>query len=200
MKKIIQVLAVPALLLGLVSCGGEAPGGTPDNADTTAATPEVVKKEVPTADLSIDMPALPADYVEHDLSEYGFAASIMAPADAAIHTSMLINNDGEQEQIVVRMSEESNVRLNIFKSTKGFVEAKVDVEGYTIDSFHSYLVEDETSAFYYAKKNVDDSDVFNFVCVWEKEGEYFQGSGNGGMETLTKEDALMLYAMTKSVK
>ena len=201
MKKIVQYLAISVFLLGLASCGGEAPAGdetTPE--DTTAMTPEVVEPEAPTADLSIDMPALPAEYVEFDLSEFGFSASIMAPPDAAVHTSMLINNDGEQEQIVVRLSEESNVRLNIFKSTKDFASAKVDVEGYTIDKFHSYLVEDESSAFYYAQKNVDDAHVFNFVCVWEKDGAYYQASGNGGMEALTKEEALMLYTMAKSVK
>ncbi len=200
MKKALLFLVVPVLAFGLASCGSEEHPDPGNTADTTAVTPEVPEEPAaPEIDLTAELPGLPADYVEHDLTEFGFAGVVSAPEGASIYNSTLFTNDGEQEQIVVQMSDDSNLRVNIFESTKDFAAAVVDVEGSTINEFQSYLIEDENAKFFYAKKFIDESAVFNFALVFDTGNGFYHCTGNGGMEDLTKEDALLLFAIAKSM-
>lgn len=201
MKKIYQFLIVPAIAFGMVSCGGEStdtPATDTPEADTTTTVD--VPEDPPAMDISVTIPEIPADFVEHDLSSVGLAGSIMGPSGAAINTSTLMNSEGEQEQINIQVAEDSGVKVQLYRSTKDFAAAKGDVEGNMINLFKQYVIEDDNSAFFYAQKNVDDSDVYNFILVMEKDGQVWHARADGGFDPLSKEDAAMLYAMAKTLK
>lgn len=204
MKKVVRFAYLPILAFGMIACGGgeeaDTAATTSSSDDTSTENVENTETDAPAPDMSVSVPALPADYIEHDLSEHGAALTISGPEGAYIYTSKLINNDGEQDQVVVQMADDSSVRLHISQTDKDLVAAKADVEGNMINTFKSYMIDEADGAFYYAQKSFDDSDYFNFVMVIEKDGQKYHVKGDGGMDPLTKEDALMLFAMASTLK
>ena len=200
MKRLFTLLAMTAAAATFSSCGGEETTLEVD----AAATPEVSTEAPaddpePGLDLTVSVPEIPATYAERDLSEFGLGAHMMIPEGSEVYTSVLITGQGEQNQIVVQPSTEGP-RLHLWKSSKDLETAKSEIKGNTINEFQTFVMEDDHSAVYHAKKNIDDTNTFNFIYVIDNNGETWHAKAeSSGFNALSKDDAMMLYAMAGSI-
>lgn len=193
MKRLTYFAFAAVMAFGFTACGED----TPDVPMNDSIPADVVDTDVAMPDIAI--PELPADYASSDLTESGFAGSIQAPAGTEVYTSLLINNDGEQQQIVVQTNMDAP-RIHMYKSDKDLIGAKDDVQRNQINLFENFLLEDDNSAFYHAKKQ-DGSDQYNFIMVINKEGQNWHVTGNSTtFDPISKEQAMNLYAMAKSIQ
>ncbi|MBN2681104.1 MAG: hypothetical protein JXR58_01225 [Bacteroidales bacterium] len=145
--------------------------------------------------------ALPEGAIEFDLAEFGLGitASIMAPEAAYIYDSELITDDSTYSQIIVQMSDNSDLRFSIGPCLESMTDIKNFIKQDMFREFKRYLIEEDNGFIYEAVKNADETTVYHFTILIENGGNKYKIESDM-FHDYTIDDISMLYAMAKTLK
>lgn len=152
----------------------------------------------------------PEDYVTKNLKEYGIKASIKVPKTVKVYKSIINDNEGERDYVVIHLVESFNKKLEIIPT------------GYTMKSLlnnfelseglyykTTKLVEDSNTVIFESEYKGDTKEynkhVYNFLIRIELDGKAYFMTTDSHQEFTSeeyaykKEDVLKLYSIAKSI-
>lgn len=153
---------------------------------------------------------IPDSYITKDLKEFGVKASIKVPKTVKIYKSIINDNEGERDYIIVQMDESVNKKLEIIPTNYNMGSLLNNFELSTglyykttkmvVDSNSVVLVSERKGETHEFNKH-----VYNFIQRIELDGKTYFLTTDSHQEftrieyAYTKEDVLKLYAIAKSL-
>lgn len=199
-------LLIPLLTLGCNYSTKEASNNNDTN--THIYTPPDAKKNDTL--IAIQAPEIPADYITKKLDDYGIKASVKVPKNAKIYKSIINDNEGEREYLLVHLVESSNKKLEII-STR--YDLNTLIKNFELSSALYYKTKrvqvDSNTVFFDSEYKGETQEfnkhVYNFL-VRVRVGEKFYFITTDSFQEFTseeyaykKEDVLKLYSIAKSL-
>jgi hypothetical protein len=176
----IKVLFSGICIVGMISCGG---------GKSSEATAEKPAEEVKAPGF---IPAIPADYKQHEIKVDNFGATVKAPATAKIEIPGITLNAGGVINIPV-----GDKSFNIGVDKHDFTKVQDDIKsGFGFQKSDSLLFQDDNSVFYRGTDS-DGQPGYYFVTTVEKNGDFYHCYTSSF--SFTKDQALQLYASAKTL-
>lgn len=201
---IYKILIIPLLT---ISCNSSVTKTTEEIKGITSIS-GVAKESEKTEEIQI--PEIPKEYIDKNLKEFGIKASIKVPKTVKIYKSILNDNEGERDFVVVHLIESSNKKLEIIPTNYSM---KNLLRNFELSAGLYYkttkLVKDSNTVFFESVFKGETKEfnkhVYDFLIRIELGGKAYFMTTDSHQEftaeeyAYKKEDILKLYAIAKSI-
>lgn len=204
MRKCVYIIFAISLLT--IACSQSSPGAIEN---TEIVVHDSTKKKFEKL-IGFQNCTTPESFITKDLQEFGIAASIKAPKTVKIYKSVINDNEGERDYVVVHLVESINKKLEIIPTS---YDMKTLLNNFELSARLYYkttkLVVDSNSVVFESEHLGETQEfnkhVYNFLIRIELGGKAYFLTTDSHQEFTSeeyaykKEDILKLYSIAKSI-